>query len=59
MQNDELKCSRAETEELHRKYYDLYNNAPAGYVTLDRNNRIIEINLMGTELLGFSKEKKR
>ena len=58
MQNDELQRSRAEIEELHQKYYDLYNLAPAGYITLDMNSRFTEINLVGAELLGFNKDEE-
>lgn len=57
MQKDEIQRSRAEIEELQQKYYDLYNTAPAGYITLDITARIIEINLMGAELLGFRKDE--
>ncbi len=56
MQNEELKNSRAELEELSEKYYDLYDFAPVGYFTLDLVNRITEVNSTGADLLGFPKE---
>ncbi|WP_414469206.1 sensor histidine kinase [Methanobacterium sp. ACI-7] len=58
MQNDELRRTRAEIEKLNQKYYDLYNNAPAGYITIDMSTRISEINIIGADLLGFDKNEK-
>jgi len=52
MQNDELQRSQSELEDLRKKFLDLYNLAPVGYVTLDRNRIIREINHTGAELLG-------
>lgn len=55
MQNEELRESRKELEELHEKYYDLYNSAPVGYFTLDATSAVTELNSTGAELLGFDK----
>ena len=55
MQNEELRNSREELEELHEKYYDLYNFAPVGYFTLDSTTAITEVNVTGADLLGFDK----
>lgn len=55
MQNEELRNSRKELEELHEKYYDLYNFAPVGYFTLDATTAITEVNVTGADLLGFDK----
>ena len=55
MQNEELRHSRAELEELNEKYYDLYNFAPVSYFTLDATSAITELNTAGAELLGFDK----
>ncbi|MBI4844811.1 MAG: PAS domain-containing sensor histidine kinase [Nitrospirae bacterium] len=51
MQNEELRKSRAEIEESRARYSDLYDFAPAGYFTLDKNGLILEVNLTGTSLL--------
>ncbi len=56
MQNEELRHSRAELEELNEKYYDLYNFAPVSYFTLDATSAITELNTAGAELLGFDKK---
>lgn len=58
MQNEELQRSKAEIEELNQKYYDLYNSAPAGYITMDMSTRISEINIIGAELLGINTAEK-
>jgi PAS domain S-box-containing protein len=57
LQNEELRTSQAEIEESRRKYFDLYDLAPVGYVTLNRNRIIQEINLAGAALLG--RERRR
>ncbi len=58
MQNEELKRSRSEIEKLHQKYYNLYNSAPAGYITMDMSTKITEINLIGAELLGLEESEE-
>jgi PAS domain S-box-containing protein len=55
LQNEELRHSQSEIEESRKKYFDLYDLAPIGYVTLDRNGLIREINLTGGGLLGREK----
>jgi len=52
MQNDELRHSRDEMAEAQQKYHDIYEFAPVGYMTLDENGRILELNLMAARLLG-------
>ena len=55
LQNEELRRSQSEIEVSQKKYFDLYDLAPIGYVTLDRNGLVREINLTGAELLGREK----
>lgn len=52
MQNEELRKSREEIEELKGIYEDLYTFAPVAYFTLDENNLIFSVNRAGAELLG-------
>lgn len=52
MQNEELRRMRAEVEKLLRQYTDLYDFAPVGYFTLDRDGKIQRGNLIGARLLG-------
>ena len=53
MQNEELQDSRTAMEALLEKYTDLYDFAPVGYLTLDREGIIREANLAGASLLGI------
>ena len=50
--NLELSRSKEEAEAALQKYADLYDFAPVGYLTLDRNGIIHEINISGAALLG-------
>jgi PAS domain S-box-containing protein len=51
-QQEELSTIRHELESSHKKYYDLYDLAPIGYLTFDANGILLEINRAGSELLG-------
>jgi PAS domain S-box-containing protein len=53
MQNEEL---RTLTQALER-YADLYEFAPVGYITIDQDDKISEINLAGTSLLSADRSK--
>ena len=50
--NNELRKSQKETEKSQKKYIKLYDFAPTGYFTINRECRIFEINLKGARLLG-------
>ena len=52
MQNEQVNKAQGEVEELLDKYFDLYELAPIGYFTLDRQGLILEANLAGANLLG-------
>jgi PAS domain S-box-containing protein len=52
MQNEELVHAREEIEKGLERYTDLYEFAPVGYLTLDRDGTIRQVNLTGTRLLG-------
>jgi len=53
MQNEELKKARDEMEAGLEKYSELYDFAPVGYLTLDRDGAIHEANLTAAGLLGI------
>jgi PAS domain S-box-containing protein len=52
MQNEELRRSQSEIEGARKKYSDLYDLAPVGYMTLDRGGQLREINIAAAEILG-------
>lgn len=57
MQNEELHKIQAELEAARKKYFDLYNFAPCGYLTLNEKGVIIESNLTAAELLGVERNR--
>ena len=52
MQNEEFRQVRAREKALLARYTDLYDFAPVGYVTFDREGVIRQLNLTGARLLG-------
>ncbi|TXT37075.1 MAG: Diguanylate cyclase/phosphodiesterase with PAS/PAC sensor(S) [Comamonadaceae bacterium] len=52
MQNDELRQAHETLERTRARYFDLYDLAPVGYVTLAGSGRILEANLTLANLLG-------
>jgi len=57
MQNAELQESRDRAESLLEKFTDLYDFAPVGYLSLDQQGRILEVNLTGSALLGVERSR--
>ncbi len=57
MQNEELQQARAEVVAVLGQYTDLYDFAPVGYVTLDRDGTIRQANLTGARLLGVERSR--
>lgn len=57
IQNAELQEARNRTEVLLEKYTDLYDFAPVGYLSLDEQGRILEVNLTGAALLGVERSR--
>ncbi|MFH7320551.1 ATP-binding protein [Desulfurivibrio sp. D14AmB] len=57
MQNTELRQARDEVENALEKYTDLYDFAPVGYLTLDRDGAIHAANLCGAALLGIERSQ--
>ncbi|MDD3147638.1 MAG: response regulator [Candidatus Riflebacteria bacterium] len=52
MQNEELRNIRKELEVSRARYFDLFNQAPVGYVSLNEDGLILESNLTAASLLG-------
>jgi len=52
MQNEELSAQRLEAREYARKYEELYDFSPTGNFMLSKTGEIIELNLIGSQMLG-------
>lgn len=52
MQNDELRRTQTELEESRERYFDLYDLAPIGYLTVSKKGQILEANMTSAKLLG-------
>jgi PAS domain S-box-containing protein len=57
MQNEELRQARTEMETLLARYTNLYDFAPTGYLNLDREGAIRQVNLTGARLLGVERSR--
>src|SRR3984957_8786284 len=57
MQNEQLEQTRAETEAALELYTGLYEFAPVGYFSLDRDGVIRQVNLTGSGLLGIDRSR--
>ncbi|MBS4025858.1 MAG: PAS domain S-box protein [Clostridia bacterium] len=55
MQNEELRQTQLELKASHARYFELYNLAPFGYLTLDEHGRIQEANHTGARLLAMER----
>ncbi|MGE5426327.1 MAG: PAS domain S-box protein [Methylococcaceae bacterium] len=52
MQLEELELARSKAEIAIERFTELYDFAPAGYFTIDRDSKITELNLSGAKMLG-------
>ena len=55
MQSEEARRLWLESEEAWQRYQELYDFAPVGYLTLDKNGVIAETNITATRLLGIDR----
>jgi PAS domain S-box-containing protein len=56
MQNENLRQTQVELDANRAKYYDLYNLAPVGYLTISEPGLILEANLTASNLLGVERD---
>lgn len=59
LQRQELQRCQEQLDDSQERYSDLYFNAPVGYVTLDREASIGELNYLAAELLGSNRKSLR
>jgi len=52
MQNEELKRAHLELDASHARYFDLYDLAPVGYLTVSEKGIVEQANLTAVTLLG-------
>jgi len=55
MQNEELRRTQVELDAAKERYFDLYDMAPTGYVTLNEDGQVLEANLTISTMLGVSR----
>jgi len=57
MQNEELVRAQIELEKSRDKFWQLFNNAPAGYLVVDVNGMVLRVNSTFTEMVNSSPER--
>jgi len=56
MQNEELREAQLALDEQREKYFDLFDRAPVGYLTIDINGMVTNANLTAAHLLGVQRQ---
>ena len=56
MQNEELQQAQQKLDAARARYFDLYDQAPVGYCSVDATGLIVQANLAATTLLGTTRE---
>ena len=57
MQNEELRRAQLELDEQRAKYFELFDLAPVGYLTLSDQNFVRDANLTAALLLGVERQQ--
>ena len=55
MQNEELRRVQAELESAHSRYFDFYDLAPVGYITVSESGLMLDANLTAAALLNVTR----
>jgi PAS domain S-box-containing protein len=56
MQNENLRAVHAQLDAVRARYFDLYELAPVGYLTVSEKGLILEPNLTAVTLLGITRK---
>lgn len=56
LQNEDLRQAQKQQEDSHRRYLDLYDFAPVGYLTINEKGMIVELNLTASDMLGLERK---
>src|SRR5262245_44410131 len=56
LQNEELRHTQLQLSESRDRYSDMYDFAPIGYVTLNKEGEVQESNLTAAIMLGIERE---
>lgn len=57
MQNEELRRTQQDLATTKARYFELYDLAPVGYLTLNAQGMIQEANLTATTLFGYARKR--
>jgi diguanylate cyclase (GGDEF)-like protein/PAS domain S-box-containing protein len=57
MQNEELRRVQLELQASREKYFELFDLAPVGYLTLNRESIVCDANLTAARLLGVERQR--
>jgi PAS domain S-box-containing protein len=56
LQNEDLRTAQVDLEVARSRYFELYDTAPVGYLTLSPQGKIREVNPTATDLLGATRQ---
>ena len=59
LQCQQLQRAQREAEESRDRYRELYESIPIGYVTIDSEGRIYDLNPVGASILGVADNRRR
>lgn len=57
IQNEEIRKAYLELEDVKNNYFDLFYNAPVGYLILDNDMKICSANKIGAHIIGIEEDK--